>query len=86
MQLVNFLINSYEPNTRESVKILNDYRLINFNRFIIPIYEGNSELKYFYFISLIFDWLEKNEKEGLYSIKYFKNFLLYQENVDKIDL
>jgi len=86
LQLVNFLINSYEPNTRESVKILNDYRLINFNRFIIPIYEGNSELKYFYFISLIFDWLEKNEKEGLYSIKYFKNFLLYQENVDKIDL
>jgi len=84
--LVNFLINSYTPESRTSKNILNQYRLRNFKRFIIPIYEGNEELKYFYFISLIFGWLQINEEEGLFSLKHFSDFLLYQENVNKIDL
>ena len=81
-EFVQHLINNFTPNS--SLETLNNYKLYNFGRFIIYINEGTEELKYYYFIDLIFQWLtiKKNEKKitskekTKYCLKIFKDFFL----------
>ncbi len=57
-----FLINIFEPNDKTSKSKLKNYNLKYFEKFIIPISEGTKELKYYYFISIIYNWFQ-NEAE-----------------------
>ena len=47
-ELVNFLITKYIQNNESSKNQLKKYNLELFDKFIIPINEGTSELKYFF--------------------------------------
>ena len=78
-EFVQHLINNFSP--KSSLDSLNNYKLYNFGRFIIYINEGTKELKYYYFIHLIFQWLtiKKNERitpkeKTIYCLNIFKDF------------
>ena len=85
--LIQFLIGSFNPNDKNSVNNLVNYKLKNFGKFIIPICEGNEELKYYYFIDIVFSWLKikSNHKMVKTRLSYFNNFFNNQENMDKIE-
>ena len=57
--LVDFLINEFKQD-KQSSKELKTYELEGFEKYIIPFFEGNNELKYYYFISIILGWLKNN--------------------------
>lgn len=84
-EFVNFLINNYKPTAKSSIKKLKTYNLKNFDKFIIQIYEGTEELKYYYFMSIIFSWLKKNPDKAKDCLKYFKSFFQEKDNIDKIE-
>lgn len=77
--LVNFLIK--EPKNVSSNEKLGKYSLDYFSKFIIPISEGTEELHYFYFISIILDWIKNYESETKDSLSYFKDFFKKKENI-----
>ena len=81
--LVNFLIK--EPKNVSSNEKLGKYSLDYFSKFIIPISEGTEELHYFYFISIILDWIKNYESETKDSLSYFKDFFKKKENIYKAD-
>ena len=60
--LVDFLINEFNQDNKSS-KELKTYDLEGFEKYIIPICDGNNELKYYYFISIILGWLKNNKKK-----------------------
>ena len=84
-ELVNFLITKYIPNNESCKNQLKKYNLEHFNKFIIPINEGTSELKYFYFINIILDWFDKDPENGKSYLTEFKDFFKKKKNIHKID-
>ena len=54
-------------------------------KYIIPFFEGNNELKYYYFISIILGWLKNNKKKVPAYLKCFKDFFKKEKNLDKIE-
>ena len=84
-ELVDFLINKFKQD-EDSSKELMTYNLEGFGKFIIPIYEGTNELKYYYFISIILEWMKKiNNKIVPKYLKFFKDFFKEIKNLDKIE-
>ncbi len=73
-KLVNFLLNKFKLNDDRSKKELKQYNLKNFDKFIIPISEGTEELKYYYFMSIILDWFQKDPENGKNCLTIFKDF------------
>ena len=78
-EFVQYLINNFSHES--SLNSLNNYKLYNFGRFIIYINEGTEELKYYYFIDLIFKWLTKKNTDAVSSkektidcLSYFEDF------------
>ena len=63
------MINEFKQD-KQSSKELETYNLIGFEKYIIQIYEGTDELKYYYFISIILGWLKNNKKKA----RLFKMF------------
>ena len=84
-EFVNFLINNYKPTNKSSKKKLKTYDLKNFDKFIIQIYEGTEELKYYYFMSIIFSWLKKDPDKAITCLRYFKSFFEEKDNIEKIE-
>ena len=86
-ELIEFLTNLFKPDDVNSVKNLEKFKLTHFDTFIIPMSEGNIELKYYYFISIVSEWLKKKEHRNKVKnyLLYFKNFFDKKENFDKID-
>ena len=84
-ELVNFLITKYIPNNESCKNQLKKYNLEHFNKFIIPINEGTSELKYFYFINVILDWFDKDPENGKSYLTEFKDFFKKKKNLHKIN-
>ena len=56
-EFINFIINKYKLNIKSAENRLNYYNLEHFETFIIQINEGTEELKFYYFMYLIFKWL-----------------------------
>ena len=85
--LIQFLIKSFNPTDQKSLDNLANYKLDNFSNFIIPISEGNEELKYYYFIHIVFDWLENVTDYQIIKTRllYFESFFCNLNNVDKIE-
>ena len=84
-ELVNFLITKYIPNNESCKNKLKKYNLEHFNKFIIPINEGTSELKYFNFINVILDWFDKDPENGKSYLTEFKDFFKKKKNLHKIN-
>ena len=85
--LIQFLTNSFNPNEQESLDTLDNYKLHNFSKFIIPISEGNEELKYYYFIDIVLNWLQSVDHYQIIKIRllYFNSFFANISNLDKIE-
>lgn len=83
-EFVNFLITKYKSDNKSSEKDLNYYKLEHFEKFIIQINEGTEELKYYYFIYIIFGWLEANKKKAIECLEYFEKFFKYNKNIYQI--
>ena len=85
--LINYLINKFQPNSQKSKEHLYKYELKSFERFIIPISEGTNELQYYYFIDIVMKWLKKDSQEKNVKIflSYFKNFFKVQSNLNDVD-
>ena len=85
--LINYLINKFQPNSQKSKEHLYKYELKSFERFIIPISEGTNELQYYYFIDIVMKWLKKDSQEKKVKIflSYFKNFFKVQSNLNDVD-
>ena len=83
--LINFLIDIYQPNSKEID--LEEFKLKNFEKFIIQISDGTEELKYYYFINIIMQWLKNASQANKVKIylSYFKNFFKVLSNLDKIE-
>ena len=83
--LINFLIDIYQPNSKEID--LEEFKLKHFEKFIIQISEGTEELKYYYFINIIMQWLKNASQANKVKIylSYFKNFFKVLSNLDKIE-
>ena len=86
-ELIEFLKGGFKPDNKDSVDNLENFKLLHFDKYIIPISEGNIELKYYYFINIVLGWLKKYEdrKKVKSYILYFENFLENKVNLDKID-
>ena len=84
LEFVNFLIN--EGDKKSIQNDLNNYQLEHFTTFIIQIHEGTDELKYYYFMSIISDWLRIDKHNGIICLSNFFNFFNDKENIDKIDI
>jgi len=85
-EFINFLLKDFNSVDNESIKKLENYKLECFERFIIPINEGTNELKYYYFIDVIRDMFNKQEKEEVWiSLNYFSSFFENKSNLDKIE-
>ena len=85
--LIHFLINLFEPKEQKSIDTLAYYKLHNFSKFIIPISEGNEELKFYYFIDIVLYWLQKvkNYKIIKARLANFDSFFANEKNLDKIE-
>ena len=85
--LIQFLINSFNPKEQESLDILDNYKLHNFSKFIIPISEGNEELKFYYFIDIVLNWFRQvnNYKIIKDYVSNFDSFFINKNNLDKIE-
>ena len=64
-ELIKFLIALFVPNNKESLASLEQYKLQKFGKFIIPISEGNEELKFYYFIDIVLSWLKKKSQHEM---------------------
>ena len=84
LEFVNFLIN--EGDKKSIQNALNNYQLEHFSTFIIQIHEGTDELKYYYFMSIISDWLRIDKHNGIICLSNFFNFFNYRENIDDIEI
>ena len=85
-EFVNFLINEYNENSKgASIRKLEYYKLDNFDKFFIPINEGTKELKYYYFITIIYYWLEISKDKCISSLKYFRKIFEKKEHIDDIN-
>jgi hypothetical protein len=84
-EFINFLINKYKANSKSAENSLNYYNLENFETFIIQINEGTEELKFYYFMYLIFKWLSVDKIKCIDSLSYFRNFFKNEDNLNKID-
>ena len=85
--LIQFLKNIFQPKDKESLATLNDYKLPYFGKFIIPISEGNEELKFYYFIDIVLKWLKDTalrEKIEVH-LSYFNDFFENIKNFDKVE-
>ena len=85
--LIQFLKNIFQPKDKESLANLNDYKLPYFGKFIIPISEGNEELKFYYFIDIVLKWLKDTvlrEKIEVH-LSYFNDFFENIKNFDKVE-
>ena len=65
------MINEFNQDKKSS-KELKTYDLEGFEKYIIPICDGNNELKYYYFISIILGWLKNNKKKSASLFKMFQ--------------
>ncbi len=74
--LIKFLINTFEPKDKKSFDTLKYYKLQYFGKYIIPISEGNEELKYYYFIDIVLKWLKKSANRENISdyLSFFEEF------------
>ena len=89
-ELVIFLADRFQPDEDASQQELNTYNLKYFEQFIIPINEGNDELKYYYFISIVLKWMKKDNQNKNYQnvpdyLSYFEDFFKNETNLNKID-
>lgn len=84
-EFVNFIINKLNIKDKKPIKQLNDYKLEYFENFIIPINEGTEELKFFYFINIIFNWMKLDVENGRLRLLFFKDFFSNKENLNKIE-
>ena len=86
-ELIKFLIALFIPNNKESLKSLEQYKLQKFGKFIIPISEGNEELKFSYFIDIVLSWLKKKSQHEMVKarLSYFSTFFNNRKNMDKIE-
>ena len=78
------MINEFKQD-KQSSKELKTYELEGFEKYIIPFFEGNNELKYYYFISIILGWLKNNKKKVPDYLKCFRDFFKKEKNLDKIE-
>ena len=85
--LINFLIDIYQPSSKKLEEDLDEFKLKHFEKFIIQISEGTEELKYYYFINIILKWLKNASQANKVKIylSYFKNFFKVLSNLDKIE-
>ena len=85
---VKFLVNEYNPNDESSKNVLKSFKLENFDKFIIPIFEGSKELKYYYFINVIYEWLQvPNQQDNVKSfLSYFSDFFGDKKTMNKIEV
>ena len=60
-EFIQFLSTKFELNEELSMKELESYKLDNFDKYIIPINEGTNELKYYYFINIIYKWIKEDD-------------------------
>ena len=83
---IQFISKQFIPNDKLSFEQLKSYKLENFERFIIPIFEGLNELKYYYFINIVFDWFKDPKQHVLAKncIFYFDDFFNEKKNLNKI--
>ena len=86
-ELIKFLIVLFIPNNKESLESLEQYKLQKFGKFIIPISEGNEELKFYYFIDIVLSWLKKKSQHEMVKarLSYFSTFFNNRKNMDKIE-
>ena len=86
-KLINFLLNIFKVGEKKSICELEDYKLENFDKFIIPIKEGTNELKYYYFSNIILEWFynSKKQKSAKNFLIVFKDFFSVRTNFNKIE-
>lgn len=84
---IKFLLYEFKLNDNFSLKQLNEFNLDNFEKFIIPIFEGTNELKYYYFISIIQNWLKikENHPKTINYLSFFSEFFNKKSNLGKIE-
>lgn len=86
-KLISFLLNVFKVGEEKSRCDLEDYKLENFEKFIIPIKEGTNELKYYYFSNIILEWFynPKKQKSAKNFLTVFKVFFSSRTNFNKIE-
>ena len=84
-ELIQFIFGSKAPNSTSFKKGLEKYKLAHFERYIIPIYEGTNELKYYYFIDIILQWFEKDKNKIAYCCLLNFSDFFKKSNLNKID-
>lgn len=86
-EFVNILLEKEIALDKElSMKKLEDYKVDNFDKFIIPINEGTEELKYYYFMNIIWGWINGIYKKSVPKcLKKFKSFFKCKNNLNKIN-
>ena len=84
-ELIQFIFGSKAPNSTSFKKGLEKYKLAHFERYIIPIYEGTNELKYYYFIDIILQWFEKDKNKIAHCCLLNFSDFFKKSNLNKID-
>ena len=84
-ELIQFIFGSKAPNSTSFKKGLEKYKLARFERYIIPIYEGTNELKYYYFIDIILQWFEKDKNKIAHCCLLNFSDFFKKSNLNKID-
>ena len=86
-EFVNLLLEKdFDPDEESSMQKLEDYKVNNFDKFIIPINEGTEELKYYYFMNIIWSWINSKFKKSVSKcLKKFKRFFKCEDNINKIN-
>ena len=84
-QLIQFILESNAPNSQSFKQGLEKYKLSHFGKYIIPIFEGTNELKYYYFIDIILQLFEKYDNRTVcYYLLNFSNFFK-KSKLNKLD-
>ena len=84
-ELIQFILGSDAQDSKSFAQGLEKYKLHHFEKYIIPIYEGTNELKYYYFIDIILRLFEKGKNSIVYC--YLLNFSTFfkKSNLNKLD-
>ena len=87
-EFMRFLSTKVEANAESSMKELESYKLDNFGKYIIAIKEGTNELKYYYFINIIYKWIKEDghrESAKNYLNYFYDDFFSDKKNLNRID-
>ena len=87
-EFIQFVSTKFEPNEESSLEELESYKLDNFDKYIIPIREGTNELKYYYFIDIIYKWIKEDghgESAKNYLNYFYADYFSDKKNLNRIE-